>query len=98
MKHICFIDTEVSEADNKAYDFGAVNENDDIFNPKVVNYKFNSMVNEIKTDKLDRPFSLKKAYFRRPLFELRRISFKNSSFLVQSDNKSLSLNIFKISL
>lgn len=29
MKHIVFIDTEVSEADNKAYDFGAVNENDD---------------------------------------------------------------------
>ncbi|MGN1103211.1 MAG: RecQ family ATP-dependent DNA helicase, partial [Huintestinicola sp.] len=29
MKHIFFIDTEVSEADNKAYDFGAVNENDD---------------------------------------------------------------------
>lgn len=29
MKRICFIDTEVSDADNKAYDFGAVNENDD---------------------------------------------------------------------
>lgn len=29
MKRIFFIDTEVSEADNKAYDFGAVNENDD---------------------------------------------------------------------
>ena len=29
MKHIFFIDTEVSKADNKAYDFGAVNENDD---------------------------------------------------------------------
>ena len=29
MKQICFIDTEVSEADNKAYDFGAVDENDD---------------------------------------------------------------------
>lgn len=29
MKHIFFIDTEVSEADNRAYDFGAVNENDD---------------------------------------------------------------------
>lgn len=29
MKHIFFIDTEVSEADNKAHDFGAVNENDD---------------------------------------------------------------------
>lgn len=29
MKHICFIDTEVSEADNKAYDFGAVNANND---------------------------------------------------------------------
>lgn len=29
MKHISFIDTEVSEADHKAYDFGAVNENDD---------------------------------------------------------------------
>lgn len=29
MKHIFFIDTEVSESDNKAYDFGAVNENDD---------------------------------------------------------------------
>ena len=29
MKHIYFIDTEVSEADNKIYDFGAVNENDD---------------------------------------------------------------------
>lgn len=28
MKHIFFIDTEVSETDNKAYDFGAVNEND----------------------------------------------------------------------
>ena len=27
MKHICFIDTEVSEVDNKAYDFGVVNEN-----------------------------------------------------------------------
>ena len=55
------------------------NENDDIFNPKVVNYKFNSMVNEIKTDKLDRPFSLKKAYFRRPLFELRRNYVRNNS-------------------
>lgn len=29
MKHIFFIDTEVSETDNKAYDFGTVNENDD---------------------------------------------------------------------
>ena len=29
MKHISFIDTEVSEADNKAYDFGAVNENEE---------------------------------------------------------------------
>ena len=29
MKHICFIDTEVSETDNKAYDFGAVNKNDE---------------------------------------------------------------------
>ena len=29
MKHITFIDTEVSEADNKAYDFGAVNESDE---------------------------------------------------------------------
>lgn len=29
MKYISFIDTEVSEADNKAYDFGAVNENND---------------------------------------------------------------------
>lgn len=29
MKRICFIDTEVSEADNKAYDFGAITENDD---------------------------------------------------------------------
>ena len=29
MKRICFIDTEVSEADNKAYDFGAVKENDE---------------------------------------------------------------------
>lgn len=28
MKHIFFIDTEVSETDNKAYDFGAVDEND----------------------------------------------------------------------
>ena len=26
MKPIIFIDTEVSETDNKAYDFGAVNE------------------------------------------------------------------------
>lgn len=29
MKHIFFIDTEVSETDNKAYDFGAVNEKDE---------------------------------------------------------------------
>lgn len=29
MKHIVFIDTEVSEADNKAYDFGAVKENNE---------------------------------------------------------------------
>ena len=29
MKRITFIDTEVSEADNKAYDFGAVNESDE---------------------------------------------------------------------
>lgn len=29
MKRICFIDTEVSESDNKAHDFGAVNENND---------------------------------------------------------------------
>lgn len=29
MKYISFIDTEVSESDNKAYDFGAVNESDD---------------------------------------------------------------------
>ena len=29
MKHISFIDTEVSEVDNKAYDFGAVNMNND---------------------------------------------------------------------
>ena len=29
MKHISFIDTEVSEADHKAYDFGAVNETDE---------------------------------------------------------------------
>lgn len=29
MKQIYFIDTEVSEADKKAYDFGSVNENDE---------------------------------------------------------------------
>ncbi len=29
MKHIFYIDTEVSEADNKAYDYGAVSANDD---------------------------------------------------------------------
>ena len=29
MKHIFFIDTEVSETDHKAYDFGAVNDNED---------------------------------------------------------------------
>jgi len=29
MKHIGFIDTEVSESDNKAYDFGAINENNE---------------------------------------------------------------------
>ena len=29
MKRICFIDTEVSVTDKKAYDYGAVNENDD---------------------------------------------------------------------
>ena len=29
MKHICFVDTEVSEAENKAYDFGAINEIND---------------------------------------------------------------------
>ena len=31
MKHICFVDTEVSEAENKAYDFGAINEINDKF-------------------------------------------------------------------
>ncbi len=29
MKHVSFIDTEVSESDKKAYDFGAVNENNE---------------------------------------------------------------------
>ncbi len=36
MKHVFFIDTEVSETDNKAYDLGAVNENDDKLHTGIV--------------------------------------------------------------
>lgn len=43
MKHIFFIDTEVSEADNKAYDFGAVNENDDKLHTRTAN-EFHSFI------------------------------------------------------
>ncbi len=43
MKHIFFIDTEVSEADNKAYDFGAVNENNDKLHTKS-SHEFNTFI------------------------------------------------------
>ncbi len=43
MKHISFIDTEVSETDNKAYDFGAVNENDDKLHTGSY-HKFHSLI------------------------------------------------------
>lgn len=43
MKHISFIDTEVSEKDNKAYDFGAVNENDDKLHTGSY-HKFHSLI------------------------------------------------------
>lgn len=43
MKQICFIDTEVSEADNKAYDFGVVNENDDKLHTGSA-HEFNSFI------------------------------------------------------
>lgn len=43
MKHISFIDTEVSEADNKAYDFGAVNENDDKLHTSL-SHEFHSFI------------------------------------------------------
>ncbi|MGN0648595.1 MAG: RecQ family ATP-dependent DNA helicase [Oscillospiraceae bacterium] len=43
MKHIFFIDTEVSEADKKAHDFGAVNENDDKLHTRSAN-EFHSFI------------------------------------------------------
>ncbi|MDE6091585.1 MAG: RecQ family ATP-dependent DNA helicase, partial [Ruminococcus sp.] len=43
MKHISFIDTEVSETDNKAYDFGAVNENGDKLHTGSY-HKFHSLI------------------------------------------------------
>ena len=54
-------------------------ENDDAFDPRIINYNFNFRVNDIKSDKLERPFSLKKAYFRKPIFDLRRNLVRNNS-------------------
>ena len=45
MKHISFIDTEVSEADNKAHDFGAVNENNDKLHTGSA-HEFHSFISE----------------------------------------------------
>ena len=45
MKHIYFIDTEVSEADHKVYDFGAVNENDDKLHTSWIQ-EFHSFIKE----------------------------------------------------
>lgn len=43
MKHISFIDTEVSEADHKAYDFGAVNEKGENLHT-ASSYEFHSFI------------------------------------------------------
>ena len=54
-------------------------ENDDMFNTKIITSNFNALVSEIKTNKLNKPYSLKKAYLRRPIYDLRRNYVRNNS-------------------
>ena len=53
--------------------------NDTKFNAYKINSEFYSVVNDIKSNKFNKPYSLKKAYFRRPIFNLRRNFFKNNT-------------------
>ena len=54
-------------------------QNDEMFDPKIINFTFNSVVKEIKTYKFNGPVSLKKAYFRKPIFDFRRNYIRNNS-------------------
>ena len=53
--------------------------NDSIFDPSIIRANFSKLVEEIKSNKTNKPCSLKKAYLRKPIFDLRRNLVKNNS-------------------
>ena len=54
-------------------------QNDDMFDPKIISFNFKSLVDKIKKGKFNGPVSLKKAYFRKPIFDFRRNYIRNNS-------------------
>ena len=53
--------------------------NDDAFDHDLIKKNFMQTVEDIKSKKFDEPSSLKKAYFRKPIFDLRRNLIRNNS-------------------
>ena len=53
--------------------------NDKEFDPDIIKTQFMKTVEEIKSKQFKEPYSLKKAYFRRPIFDLRRNFVRNNS-------------------
>ena len=59
--------------------------NDIEFNPDVIRTNFMKTVEDIKSKNMTEPYSLKKAYFRKPIFDLRRNLIRsNSSWLFRN--------------
>ena len=46
--------------------------NNDVFDQDIISDNFKNLVDEIKSNYMNRPYSLKKAYLRKPIFDLRR--------------------------
>ena len=46
--------------------------NDTLFNPDEITNSFKTLVDEIKSNYMNKPYSLKKAYVRKPIIDLRR--------------------------
>ena len=56
--------------------------NDDEFDPDIIRTNFMKTVEEIKSQKFTEPYSLKKAYFRKPIFDLRRNYIRTNSLWI----------------
>jgi CDP-glycerol glycerophosphotransferase (TagB/SpsB family) len=65
---------------NDTIDYSNIShQNDDIFDSRVIKKNFSNLVRKIKEDRTNKTYSLKRAYLRRPKFNLRRNLVRNNS-------------------